>query len=218
MTTLTTLFKQIEDEFASNAITGWCELPKALELAAAVVALKPLLIVELGVWGGKSLIPMALACQAVGRGVVMAVDPWSPVASCEGYDAVNARWWGAQDHERVYRDFIGHLDRLDLRTRVDVWRGRSDEVDVPMGIGLLHIDGQHSEQAARDVARWAHRVHLGGLVCMDDLEWTVDGVPHVAHAVQSLLSLGFMKLHQTKTEKSCWGFFQRVIPNPSVRP
>lgn len=210
-------FNLITDELTHGGITGWCEIPKALELAAMVVALRPKVVVELGVWGGRSLLPMALACEAVDCGVVFAIDPWSAPASAEGYDAVNADWWSKQPHEVVYQNFVAHVHRLGLANRVAIERAKSDDAAVPEVIDGLHIDGQHSAQAVRDVQRWASHVRLGGITVMDDLEWTVDGVPCVKQAVEQLLALGFIELHRTKTEKGCWGFFQRIsLPTPAL--
>jgi predicted O-methyltransferase YrrM len=203
------LFQRIATEHAQ--ITGWCPAQKAFDLAAAVIALRPQIVVELGVWGGKSLIPMALACEAVGTGHVIAVDPWAAKESVVGYDAVNADWWGQQDHESVYRSFVGHVERLGLTNRIKIDRTTSDRASVPHPIDLLHVDGQHSEQAAKDVNRFAPNVRYGGIVCMDDIGWTVDGVPHVAVAVKRLLSLGFTELFQTKIDGvGHWGLFQKT--------
>lgn len=203
------LFQRIADEHAK--ITGWCPQQKAFDLVSAILTLRPKIVIEIGVWGGKSLIPMALACEAVGCGTVIAVDPWAAKESVAGYDAVNADWWGKQDHEAVYRSFIGHVERLKLSSRIHIERTASDLVSVPWPIDIAHIDGQHSEQAIKDVNRFAPAVRYGGIVCMDDLSWTVDGVPHVANAVSRLLSLGFTELFRTKIEgQGEWGFFQKT--------
>lgn len=217
------LFNKILDELsgANGAITGWCEEAKALDLAAMVLALHPKVVVELGVWGGRSFIPMALACKHVGTGVVIGIDPWSPEASAEGYDTVNADWWSKQPHEQVYRGFVDHLTRLDLLGCTAIRRVKSDDAEVPPVVDALHVDAQHCAHAIRDVKRFAPAVRIGGIVCMDDLEWTTNGIAHVKQAVAELLALGFVELHRTKTEKGCWGFFQRVLlpalaPDPAV--
>lgn len=204
------LFNAIIEQLHHGEITGWCEEEKALDLAAIVLALRPKTIVELGVWGGRSLIPMAMACKWINHGTVIGIDPWSPQASQEGYDAVNAEWWAAQDHQQVFEGFIGHLRRLGLNNFVTVQRMKSDECQVPMVVDFLHVDGQHCAQAIKDVKRFAPAVRIGGIVCMDDLEWTTDGVGHVKLAVTELLNLGFIELYRTKTEKGSWGFFQRT--------
>lgn len=205
------VINRIVDELESGAITGWCPVQKALELAAVVIALRPKMVLETGVWGGRSLLPMALACEAIGSGVVIGIDPWSPSASTEGYTEKNAEWWSQQDHQRVYEGFMGHVGRLGLKNRVAVERAKSDDAAVPAVLDLVHLDSQHTEMAVREVRKFAANVRIGGVVCLDDLGWVNDGVPHVAQAVDELLKMGFVELHRTKTERGDeWGFFQRV--------
>lgn len=204
------VFNQIAEEFQEDRIPGWCPLQKALELAATVVALRPKICVEIGVYGGKSLLPIALACESVRAGVVIGIDPWSPAASAEGYTGENATWWGRLDHEGILKSFFANVDRLGLKDRVAVERAKSDDALLPPTIDLIHLDGQHTEQAIRDVKRFCSNVRLGGIAVLDDLEWINDGKAHVAMAVTELLSLGFVELHRTKQSDGCWGFFQRV--------
>lgn len=211
------LINRIVDEFTEDRIPGWCPLQKALDLAATVIALRPSIVVEIGVYGGKSLLPMALACEAVCHGVVIGIDPWSPVASSEGYTGENAAWWGKLDHEGIYQQFNTAVDRLGLKNRVAVERAKSDDAAAPARIDLLHIDGQHTEQAIRDVKKYASLVRMGGIVCLDDLGWQNSGVAHVGQAVNALIALGFKLLHSTRTDKGEeWGFYQRVSLPPSA--
>ncbi len=174
-----------------NEITGWCTPEKALRLCELIEETRPAVVVELGIWYGRSAIPMALALKQLGCGVIVCVDPWDALASVEGYDDANAHWWGSQDHEMAFRSFKEKADQLKLQDHVIVMRGRSDDVIVPAEINLLHIDGQHAEQAIRDVDRFASRVPAGGIVVMDDVNWQNNGVAHVAIAVHHLLEMGF---------------------------
>lgn len=211
------VINRIVDEFTENRVPGWCPLQKALDLAAAVIAFRPKMSLEIGVFGGKSLLPIAMACEAIDHGVVIGIDPWSPAASSEGYTGENAQWWGHLDHEGIYRAFIAGVDRLGLKNRVAIERAKSDDAAVPETIDLLHIDGQHTEQAIRDVNRFAAKVRLGGIVCMDDLLWQNNGVEHVRQAVEALLALGFVELHRTVQPDGNWGFFQRIsLPTNST--
>lgn len=201
------LLRRIERE--APAIIGWCPLAKSYNLAMLIVALRPALVVEIGVWGGKSLIPMAMACGEMDKGRIVAIDPWNAAESQRGYVGANADWWGKVDHEQVYQGFIGHIERLGLRG-VTVLRSPSDAVSPPPHIDLLHIDGQHSEQAIRDVERFASQVRIGGVVVADDLSWHNEGVQHVALAVEKLKELGFIELYRARAEEAEWGVFQRV--------
>lgn len=204
------VINQIVDEIQSGDIAGWCPVEKALDLAATVIALRPKIVVETGVFGGLSLLPMALACEAINHGVVIGIDPWSAEASTEGYSGENASWWGSLDHEKIYQSFMGHVGRLGLKNRVAVERAKSDDAAAPAVIDLLHLDSQHTEQAVREVNKFATRVRIGGIVCLDDLSWTNDGVAHVAKAIDALLALGFVELYRVNQAAGEWGMFQRV--------
>jgi len=164
------LFNQIADELMTGGITGWCTVPKALDLVAAVVTLRPKTVVELGVWGGRSFIPMAMACKHLEAGKCIGIDPWKADASCEGYDAANVAWWSKQDHDKILQDFSRHIQRLSLEKFVDIQRKKSDDAEVPDVIDLLHIDGLHTYEAVRhDYETWLPKLSANGLVMFHDI-------------------------------------------------
>jgi hypothetical protein len=203
----TALYHQILHALPS--ITGWCTEQKALTLASIVVAARPERICEVGVFGGKSLIPMAMAAEAIHQGTVFAIDPWAKQASVDGMDPINADWWGRLDHEAIYQGFLSQLEAHKLKHRVDIQRVRSDDAFVPEQIGLLSIDGNHGQQAIKDAQRFGAKVALGGYCVCDDLEWTGGGP---AAAVEELRKLGFTELYRVKTDVEHWGVYQRVNP------
>lgn len=173
---------------------GWCSQEKAHLLAVSIVAIRPAWVVEIGVWGGRSLLPMAAACRHIGHGKVIGIDPWQPQASSEGMTGQDLKWWGSVDHEKIYQAFAANLRALDLTQWVDVIRKRSDDVcldHLTPGIGFLHLDGNHSDQADKDVKRFAGLIENGGLIFCDDLNWTGGGV---IKAVARLEKMGFQKL------------------------
>jgi predicted O-methyltransferase YrrM len=59
-----------------SELHGWCAPGKAKLLVDLVLKTKPNIILEIGVWGGKSLIPMAYALRENGRGIAYGIDPW----------------------------------------------------------------------------------------------------------------------------------------------
>lgn len=190
------VFFQLESILPS--LPGWCELPKATDLVSTVIALRPNTVVEIGVFGGKSLIPMALACQALGSGKVIGIDPWSAAASAEGYEGANKEWWTTKvDHDAIYHRFCTALLNLGLTEKhVEIFRKKSDDVTPPEVIDLLHVDGQHTDQALRDVERFATKVRCGGFCFTDDDNWSGGGP---AAACKRLLEIGFVPLYKSGT-------------------
>jgi predicted O-methyltransferase YrrM len=200
------LFTQIEE--TTGAITGWCSLEKAFTLAAIVMASRPKLCVEIGVWAGKSLVPVALACREIGYGRVIAIDPWKAEASVEGQlHPADREWWSNQaHHDLIFDQFNQTLATLKLRNIVEIVRATSEEATVPIGIGLLSLDGNHADQAIRDVERYAPNIIPGGYLVADDLGWTGGGV---GRAIEKLPAMGFVELFR-QTQGDQWAVFQKV--------
>ena len=201
---MTSVFTAIDSYFASTPEPpGWTTPAAAKIFASCVIALRPQVIVEIGVFGGRATIPIALALREVGTGVITAIDPWSKEASVKGMDGDNLTWWGNLDHEAIYQEFTKKVRELGVQNCVKVVRKTSDDAEVPDGIGVCLVDGNHSEQAIKDVARYCSKVIIGGLVYLDDLNW-VGG--KVKQAETNLLRMGFTQLYTLGTG----GMYQRI--------
>ena len=185
------------------ALPGWCSPEKAEALAALVIALRPETSLEIGIYGGSSFLPIALAHQHIKTGTAYGIDPWDALASMKNESQENQAWWRMQDYGKLHSDFMAKLMELDLYKWTHIFHKRSDEVTPPTKIDLLHIDGSHTDQAVRDVTRFASRVRLGGVVVMDDQEWT-GGMVKVA--IRNLLNIGFMQLYRLGSGAA----FQRI--------
>lgn len=154
-------------------LDGWCTEEKAGILIDMIQLIKPEKVVEIGIWGGKSLIPMAYAVQANGMGTVYGIDPWSVQASSDGMDGTNLDWWSSVDHEMIYEDLVKSIEKFNLQNEIVLIRKTSQEADLIEGIGLLHIDGNHSDEASYlDVTKWVPYVNKGGIIVFDDLNWS----------------------------------------------
>lgn len=189
---MTKLFQQIADEI-TNMPHGWCSIPKGQMLAAAVVALRPEISVEIGVYAGKSAFPIALAHKECGVGRLIAIDPWSATASQEGQvKPEDHKFWSGLDHEMIYQTFWKNALRLNVAHIIQVVRKRSDDFTPPDNIGLLHIDGNHSDQAIRDVERFAPKCRMGALCFCDDISWSGGGV---TRAIEKLRLSGWTQLY-----------------------
>lgn len=192
--TISALMAKIEETLPEGG--DWCSLDKAQTLAAMVLARRPETIVEIGVWLGGSLVPMLLTLRYLAETPessqtqrrAIAIDPWSAQASCDGQINADRAWWASVDHDAVYRQFIDRIGRLGLTAFCDIQRTRSDEAPIPPAIGLLHIDGNHAEQAVRDVERFAPAVSPGGILVLDDVSWTGG---YVTRALGRATELGF---------------------------
>lgn len=152
---------------------GWCSPQKADFLIDLVLLTKPKKIVEIGVWGGKSLIPMAYALRANQQGVIYGIDPWDNNASLQYLtNEGNKAFWRYADHGAVYRDLVQKIETSDLVTQVELIPFTSEEAPSIPEIDILHIDGNHSEETSFfDVQKWVPFVKKGGFIIFDDMTW-----------------------------------------------
>ena len=190
------LYRQIASLIPT--LHGWCDVPKAITLANLVLAMKPTRIVECGVWGGRSALPMMMAAKSNDFGVVTCIDPWSPEESAKGQTAEEDKeWWkNVANHELVYQHFVYHVDKLGLRDWCEIVRLPADQVEPPKDIELFHLDGNHGPQALTDMQHFGPNIALGGVCVLDDLEWAGG---YVLKAEAWLLEHGFIKLHPLGT-------------------
>ncbi len=159
------------------ALEGWCTREKAQKLYDVVISVKPESIVELGVFAGRSFIPMALALKANGKGCITGIDPWAVSSSIENYDSQdqNHLWWNGLDHEKIYNCFKSSIKDYDISTISTHIRATSKEcVDTftSDSIDIMHQDGNHSETVSCDeIEIYASKIRPGGLWIMDDTDW-----------------------------------------------
>ena len=199
---MTNVFETIDKYFATDP-PGWTTPIIAKTFAACVIALRPSLVIEIGVFGGRATIPIAIALREVGTGMINAIDPWDFSASIEGQGAENAAWWkNANMHEDVRQRFLKDVRDIGIQNCINVIRSRSDDAS-PHKCQMLLIDGNHGPQAIKDVERFAPHVDVGGLVYMDDLNWEFG---NVQKAVNLLITKGFSKLYGIGTG----AMFQRI--------
>lgn len=159
----------------TQSLDGWCPLEKARALADLVLEAKPACIAEIGVYGGRSIIPMALAAKTYG-GTVHGIDPWSHEAALEGdVGDENRIWWGQLDIERIYQGFLAGIGRFAVQDTLRVHRTTDTAAlrEFADGqIGILHVDGNHSAEVSRRyVEQWGPKVAAGGYLVMDDIDW-----------------------------------------------
>jgi len=192
---MTDLFEIIRQE--QPRIPGWCSLDKSLTLASLVVALRPAISLEIGIYGGSSIVPILLAHKWTGLGVVVGIEPWSADEAMKAQtNPTDVEWWGKQNYGDLHFNFQALIQRLGVADILMLHRKPSRHVEPPPGIGLLHIDGAHDNVAIQDVVRFAPQVVIGGVCVMDDLNWSGGAV---TRAAMRLEQLGFRLLYPIGT-------------------
>ena len=183
---------------------GWCTPDKGRRMAE--LAYGAHVCVELGVFGGRSLVATALALQDQGYGMVVGVDPYTKDAALEGSNSpANDQWWASVDLEKIFEGACQTVERLNLIPYVRIERARSEQIVSKFRDGIvcyLHQDGNHSaEVSCQEVLHWAPKIKKGGLWLFDDAGW------ETLQPAQGLLTdKGFtLKEHHDATdERSAW--------------
>lgn len=180
---------QIYSDYDSRyGVWGWCCLNKAGCLIDYIdeiceSAENPV-CVEIGVFGGKSVLPVALELKRHKKGKIYAIDPWTNSEASKGYDGINYEYWKQINLEYFYNIFTQSIKEFELHDYVEIIRKPSDEAPSFSDINLLYIDGQHTIQAMKDAIKYASNVVNGGYCVLDDVEWgEVAGVPLYLQAI-----------------------------------
>ncbi|MEM1282353.1 MAG: class I SAM-dependent methyltransferase [Chlamydiota bacterium] len=151
---------------------GWCTTLKASVLMDFVHTLKAQRVVEIGVFGGSSLIPIAYALKERGEGIIYGIDPWLTEASVEGMEGLHELWWATIDHEAILQGLLQKISDYKLDTYIELLRTTSEEAPNIEGIDILHVDGNHSDRTSFfDVTKWVPLVRKGGIIIFDDMTW-----------------------------------------------
>jgi predicted O-methyltransferase YrrM len=146
---------------------------------------RPETIVEIGVFGGKSLVPMAFALKGNKKGKIYGIDPWSNQASIEHVqNEVNRHWWGTLNLEAIRLGLVSQITRFGLDPYVELIQKTSADTPPIPNIDMLHIDGNHSDPTSYfDVIKWVPLVKSGGWIIFDDMTWYENGTYTTARAV-----------------------------------
>lgn len=195
----------IIDETLHN-LDGWCTPTKGKRIARLVLEKGPgVRCVELGVFGGRSLICLALPIRHClnGIGEVHGIDPFTKDAALEGTNSkANDEWWGKIDYHAVLNKCMAVIGRLGLshirllleRSQDAISKFEDDSIDI------LHADANHStETSSREVELWAPKLKPRAYWIADDIDWET-----TRQAQALLIEKGFRKLEDHKT----WAIYQ----------
>lgn len=186
-----------------ETLDGWGSVTKGCALASLVLAMKPTTCVEIGVMGGRSLLPMAWATQENKAGQVIGIDPYDANISARDQFAQHADFWQSVPHDKIHAQFLAMVKRFDLGNVVKLIRKPSDEVE-PMRCQLIHFDASAGEPTVQDAERFGPLVDVGGIAMFSSVMWYGGAV---LRAIDVLLELGFVERFRHKEQ---WVILQRI--------
>ena len=171
------IYADYDIRYGSN--WGWCSLNKAgciIDCVNEICSIRQdPVCVEIGVYGGKSVIPVVLELKRFQKGKLYAIDPWDNIEATKGYSGEHYNFWFNADLNGIYNLFTSLISENGCQDFVEVIRKSSDEAPEIDNIDFLYIDGQHTEQAIRDVHKYASKVFLNGYCVVDDINRDVWG-------------------------------------------
>lgn len=160
-------------------LEGWLTPERGCEMAELIIDTKPLVCVEIGVFGGRSLIACAMALRENEKGTIYGIDSWRTEDAIEGKEDTEDREWWEKNVilEDIHRACMKAIWDHHLESWIVVIRSASQycsELFFPATnrIDQLYIDGSHSEVASvRDVELYVPNVESNGYIWFDDCDW-----------------------------------------------
>lgn len=204
-----------------DQLDGWCSKHKAsilIDLVNSQLKNKPtnktIKIVEIGVYGGKSLVPMAYALKKAdpnGIAHVYGIDPWANEESLQGVsNESNRAYWAWIDHSAIMNKLIYHINLFNLNDQIKLIRQSSKEATPIEEIDILHIDGNHSDEASyQDVTKWAPLVAKGGWIILDDITWHEENKFTQTRSIE-WLNNHCLKMAEFRDEINVWGIWAKL--------
>lgn len=177
-----------------SSLPGWCSPAKRQYLTDWVRTYQPKTLVEIGVYGGSSLLPVAVEAKVYG-GKVYGIDPWSIPAALEGMEkTANVEWWRKHSAlQSVKQEFLQARNELGLVGTVEVLQMTSREAVnrfADASIDYLSIDGNHGPPAVEDGQLYHPKLANGALIACDDTDWEEGGVFYVRQMIDWLRDNG----------------------------
>jgi predicted O-methyltransferase YrrM len=162
------------------SIEGWCTERKALWLAELIADNGCRTVLEVGIYGGKSLIPMAIAIKKYAPGgKVYGIEAWSnAVATQVSLHPQHDAWWANLDFKYIKTGFFRSVIANDVADVINVLDMSSDDAFKCLNaqrlteFDLIHVDSSKSEgEELHDCKTWSGLLRPGGILVMDDIGW-----------------------------------------------
>jgi len=190
------LYKDYDIKYGTN--WGWCSINKAgciIDYMEEISKTSEFPIcVEIGIYAGKSAIVTANELKRHGKGKLYAIDPWDTIEATKGYNGEHFNFWNSINLSDIYNIFINLVKEMKCEDYVEIIKKPSDEAPEIGNIDFLYIDGQHTDQAIRDVNKYAKNIKLNGYCMVDDINQNVWGEVSTK-TPELLIAMGFIQVN-----------------------
>ena len=157
-------------------LQGWCSKEKAELIMEVIKKNKCQICVEIGVFAGASLFPIAKTLQYNGSGIVYGIDAWRAEESVKGFITSDKHylWWNKLDYNCFYKQALDLVIKHHFQSLCQIIRLSSQEAVSLFPedcIDFIHFDGNISEEGAfRDVVTYLPKVKEGGYILLNNAD------------------------------------------------
>ena len=183
-------FQNLKNKVSDYLVNSWCSKEKASLLMDLILIEKPETCVEIGVFTGSTLLPVAATLKYIEHGNVFAIDPWSNEESIRNLSEndPNRTWWSQVDMTEVLRIFSQMNQEWELEPYCNVLQYTSEEaVNDIESIDFIHFDGNYSEKSSlQDILLYLPKVKENGHILLSNVLISADGVHPKTEALFAL--------------------------------
>lgn len=171
-------FQKLKTRVIKYLDNSWCSSKKAELLMDLIFAIRPKICVEVGVFSGSSVLPVAATLNYLKTGCIYAIDAWSNLDAVKYMSTSdpNYTWWSQVNMKEAKNKFTVLINQWHLRSCCYVIHATSEMAisQIPE-IDFLHLDGNFCEEGALiDVGLFLPRVKPGGYVLLSNLFQVID--------------------------------------------
>jgi len=157
----------------------WCTEEKANLLMDLILLTKPSICVEIGVFNGSTVLPVAATLKYVNHGKIYAVDAWSNVEASKNLrdNSSHKDWWSTVNMVDVARDFNSMIKAWALGNYCIPIHSTSENFSSQIEtIDFLHLDGDFSSIGSlQDVEMYLPKVKKNGTILLSNATWSDNG-------------------------------------------
>ena len=182
---------QLKADIISSLKGSWCSEEKTNLLMDLILLEQPSICVEIGVFTGSSVLPVATTLKFLKKGKIFAVDAWSNQIAVRNWDDndPNKAWWSSLDMKAISKSFKSMIKDRKLQDFCTVISLPSEEaINQIESIDFLHLDGDYSEIGSmQDIELYLPKVKSGGYILLSNLFTMINGKQPKAKAFSFLM-------------------------------
>lgn len=188
--------------YFGTQILGWFTPEQKKWYHNLVTSIKNGIIVEIGVYGGASLLSIASTCK-VNRNQIYAIDLWDQLKVCGGKElAPEDPILLTQKTNKSKLERLITKEQLNFIHLMQTSSTIASKKFTPGSVDLVFIDGEHTFEAVKqDIDNWWKKVKAGGVLAGHDYLYGGKSGKDVSLAVNEFSAANRLQIH---VQANCW--------------